>query len=68
MELSKEQLEILNHTVYRAAHGFFCGDSPDMQKLVKEGLMVSAGRKSFVPDEYFQITSKGRKRLTSCSR
>jgi hypothetical protein len=63
MELSKNQLGILNHTVQRSAHEFFCGDSPDMQKLVEKEFMVSAGRKSFVPDEYFQITDKGREVL-----
>jgi len=60
MKLNREQLDILDHTEHRAAYGLFCGDSPDMQELVKDGLMVSAGRKSFVPDEYFRITGKGR--------
>jgi len=64
--MNKNQLEILQHTVSRAAGGLFCGDSPDMQALVKEGLMISytnLWRKSFVPDEYFSITSKGREAL-----
>ena len=63
MTLSKEQLAILNHTAYRAAGGLYCGDSPDMQGLVAAGLMVSAGKKSFVPDEYFRITGEGREAL-----
>ena len=63
MKLNKEQIEILNHAAYKAANGFYCGDSPDMRQLVMEGLMVSAGRKSFVPDEYFSITKKGREIL-----
>jgi len=68
MKLNKEQLEILNHTVYRTAQGAFCGDSPDMQILVEKGLMVSVGRKSFVQDEYFQITSIGRAMLRSAQQ
>ena len=63
MELNREQFEILDHTVHRAAGGLYCGDSPDMQELVKAGFMQSAGRKSFVPDEHFRITGKGREAL-----
>jgi len=59
MFLSKEQVEILKHTNSRAAGGFYCGDSPDMQELVKLGLMELAGRKSFVPDPYFRLTKQG---------
>jgi len=59
--INQEQKEILDHTMHRAANGLYCGDSEDMQDLVKKGLMVSAGKKSFVPDEYFKITEKGRK-------
>ena len=59
MKLNKEQLEIMSHTSSRAAGGLYCGDSSDMQILVENGLMISAGRKSFVPDEYFRITKKG---------
>lgn len=61
--LNREQIEILNHTVSRSAGGLYCGDSPDMQKLVEDGMMELAGRKSFVPDPYFRITSKGRDAL-----
>ena len=67
-QLNKEQLAILDHTAHRAAGGLYCGDSPDMQKLVDAGLMVSAGRKSFVPDEYFRMTSKGRETLKAACR
>ena len=63
MELNTEQVAILDHTAHRAAGGLYCGDSPDMQKLVEMGLMVSQGRKSFVPDEYFRMTGKGREAL-----
>ena len=59
-ELNYEQRAIMNHTMYRAANGLYCGDSPDMQILVAAGLMESAGKKSFVPDEYFRLTRKGR--------
>jgi hypothetical protein len=67
MELNREQLAILDHTAHRAAGGFYCGDSPDMQALVAAGLMESAGRKSFVPDEYFRMTGKGREALRSAN-
>ncbi len=63
MKLTSNQIEILDHTEHRAANKQFCGDSDDMQKLVSLGLMVSVGKKPFVPDEYFQITSKGRAAL-----
>jgi hypothetical protein len=59
-EITNEQREILYHTEHRAAAGFYCGGGKDMDALVAAGLMESAGRKSFVPDEYFRITSKGR--------
>lgn len=63
MELTHEHIDIMEHTRDRAAGGFYCGDSSAMQELVAEGLMVSAGRKSFVPDPYFQLTRKGREVL-----
>lgn len=63
MNLSKEHVEILTHTRDRAAGGYFCGDSPAMQELVADGLMVYVGRKSFCPDPYFQLTDKGREAL-----
>lgn len=63
--LTKSQLEILKHTRDRSAGGYYCGDSPDMQALVAAGLMVSAGRKSFVPDEYFKLTQAGHDALKS---
>ena len=61
MNLTAEQRAILDHTANKAAGGRYCGDSPDMQKLVELGLMESAGRLSFVPDEYFRLTSAGRR-------
>ena len=63
MKLTKEHISIMEHTRDRAAGGLYCGDSPQMQELVTEGLMACAGRKSFVPDPYFQLTSKGREAL-----
>jgi hypothetical protein len=41
MKFTPKHIEILKHTRDRAAGGFFCGDSPEMQELVAEGLMVS---------------------------
>ena len=59
-QLTSEQIGILKHTAFRAAGGFFCGDSPEMKSLVAMGLMEFAGRKSFVPDRYFRLTVAGR--------
>jgi len=67
MKLNKEQISIMNHTAHRADGGYYCGDSPDMKELVQLGLMESAGIKSFVPDEYFKMTSKGREVLKECN-
>ena len=63
--VTRSQLEILDHTEHRAAGGLYCGGSPDMDALVAAGLMEFAGRKSFVPDAYYRITSKGRALLRS---
>jgi hypothetical protein len=63
MELTRNQREILDHTAHRAAGGYYCGDSGYMQALVQLGLMVSAGKKPGVPDEYFRLTEAGRKAL-----
>ena len=38
-----------------------------MQELVTAGLMEFAGRKSFVPDDYFKLTSKGREAIRVAS-
>lgn len=57
--LSQKQVDILEHTAHRAAGGYFCGDSPDMQVLVKLNLMSSAGHKPGVPDEYFELLPRG---------
>jgi len=61
MEITKNQRDILDHTAHKAAAGFYCGDSDDMQTLISLGFMVSASKKSFVPDEYFALTGAGRK-------
>ena len=61
--MTQEQIAIMEHTACRAAQGMYCGDSPEMQGLVQAGLMESAGRKSFVMDEYFRLTAKGREYL-----
>lgn len=61
--LTKEQINILDHTINRAAGSLYCGGGKDMDALVSAGFMVSAGRKPFVPDEYFIITSTGKAAL-----
>ena len=58
-ELTREQISILRHTKYRASAGAYCGDSPDMQVLVRLGLMESLGKVSWCPDEYFGLTEAG---------
>lgn len=63
MIITNSQREILDHTAHRTAGGLYCGDSDDMQELVRLGLMVSVGKKPFVPDEYFKLTGAGRKAL-----
>ena len=63
LEITQNQMDILSHTFHEAANRFYCGDSEDMQALVQLGLMRSAGRKSFVPEEYFTITALGKKFL-----
>ena len=59
MNLTNEQIEIMAHIKSRAAQGMYCGDSPDMEKLVEAGLMEFAGKVSYVPDPYFRLTEKG---------
>lgn len=61
--LTAEQIDIMKHTRDRAAGGFYCGDSAPMRELVKLGLMEDAGRKAFVEEPYFKLTSAGRKVL-----
>ena len=64
LELNREQREILSHTMYRAAGKRYCGDSEDMQALVKAGYMKPCGTASWCPDPFFTITAEGRKALT----
>ncbi len=58
-DLTQEQRNILEHTAYRAANGFYCGDSTDMQVLIVQGLMKYAGKKAFC-DAYFKLTDLGK--------
>lgn len=58
--MTREQIEILDHTLHRTARGYFCGDSPAMQALVAVGYMALAGKPSWCPDPYFRITAAGR--------
>ena len=59
-DMNQNQLDILDHTIHRAPQGVYCGDSPDMQELVRLGCMASAGKVAWCPDEYFRITAAGR--------
>ncbi len=64
MELTKSQKDIIDHTLHRTANGLYCGNSDDMQVLVKAGLMYKAGSTGFCPDEYFGVTAAGRKQIS----
>jgi hypothetical protein len=68
MKLTNDQYEILHHTEHRAAGGLYCGGGSEMDELVALGLMSEAGRKSFVPDPYYRITSAGRSALRERAR
>lgn len=65
MTITKKHIDIMEHTLNGAPNGYYCGDSPEMQELVAAGMMVYAGRKSYVPDPYFTLTRKGREALQS---
>ena len=67
LKLTREQRDILYHTEHRAAGGFYCGGGKEMDALVTAGLMEYAGKKSFVPDPYYKITSKGRAALRAAN-
>ena len=58
-----EHVEILKHTI-KCPGELYCGGSPEMDLLVERGYMESAGRKSFVPDEYYRLTGKGKQLLS----
>jgi len=57
MDLNKEQIEIIKHTI---KNNVFCGGGKDMDVLCEAGLMEYIGRKSFVPDPYYRVTTAGR--------
>lgn len=61
MELNNEQKAIIEHTI---KNGLFCGGSKDMDGLCEAGLMEYAGKKSFVPDPYYRVTTKGKNVIT----
>ena len=58
--LTKNQIDIMDHTLHRTANGRYCGNADDMRTLVKLGLMHPLGTTAFCPDEYFGITAKGK--------
>lgn len=62
MELSKEHIEIIKHSV-KSPQGLFCGGGKEMDELCDEGLMEYVGKKSFVPDPYYRATGKGRESI-----
>lgn len=60
MKLNNEQQAIIEHTI---RNGLFCGGSKDMEALCDAGFMEFAGKKSFVPDPYYRVTSAGKKAI-----
>ena len=60
MELNNEHKAIIEHTI---KNGLFCGSSKEMDELCEAGLMEYIGRKSFVPDPYYKVTSLGKKAI-----
>ena len=60
MELKKAHINIMRHA---QKNGMFCGDGDEMTELCDEGMMEFLGRKSFVPEGYYKITSKGQEAL-----
>ena len=62
--LDQRHIEILDHTVNRAASGRYCGGGETMQELVDIGLMRYVGKMAWCPDQYYEITDKGREQLS----
>lgn len=63
ININEEMRSILDHTQNRAANQHYCGGGAEMDRLVELGLMRYVGKKSFCPDEFYAITSKGREFL-----
>lgn len=61
MKLNTEQKAIIEHAI---KNGQFCGDSKDMDALVTAGLMEFLGKKSFVPDGYYRVTTAGKQAVS----
>ncbi len=59
--ITNSQADILDHTIHRAAGGFYCGRCQIMDELVAAGLMEFSGHKFGL--EYFNITHAGRVEL-----
>lgn len=57
--LSLEERAILIHTRERDPDGRHCGDSEAIRRLVALRLMKSLGRGSWIPEEYFRLTTAG---------
>ena len=57
MELTKEHFAILEHT---QMNGLFCGDSQEIRDLCSLKMMKCVGKKSFVPEPYFELTRDGK--------
>ena len=61
--LNANQIDILDHTVNRAAGGRYCGGGKDMESLVEIGLMKYIGTPEWCPDKFYAITEAGRDAL-----
>lgn len=62
MKLSKNQIEILEHTIRNKIYNADKGET-DMKALVDLGLMKLVGAPKWQSGEYFTITREGREAL-----
>lgn len=60
MKIEERHIDILRHTVTRAAGERYCGGGPEMDELVAAGLMEYIGTPSWSPDPFYTITRAGR--------
>ena len=60
MDLKTTHLEIMQHT---DLNKMYCGEEPELIELAEAGLMKCLGRKPFVPEPYWVLTTEGRETL-----
>ena len=60
MELKKEHIGIMRHTDLNQV---YCGSEPELEELCVAGIMKCLGKKSFFPEPYYSLTTKGKEEL-----